>query len=41
MKVWVGDPDVLRRVYNVPECCGRPASFKDPGGTTRLTLLVE
>lgn len=31
-QVWVGDPDVLRRVYELPECSGRPVSFKDPFG---------
>eukprot|EP00418_Pyrodinium_bahamense_P004213 CAMPEP_0179021106 /NCGR_PEP_ID=MMETSP0796-20121207/5718_1 /TAXON_ID=73915 /ORGANISM="Pyrodinium bahamense, Strain pbaha01" /LENGTH=329 /DNA_ID=CAMNT_0020716925 /DNA_START=121 /DNA_END=1106 /DNA_ORIENTATION=+ len=31
-QVWVGDPEVLRRVYELPECSGRPVSFKDPFG---------
>jgi len=31
-QVWVGDVAVLRRVYELPECSGRPVSFEDPFG---------
>jgi len=31
-QVWVGDPDMLRRILGQLECCGRPATFEDPFG---------
>lgn len=31
-QVWVSDPNVLRRIYELPECAGRPVSFRDPFG---------
>eukprot|EP00930_Biecheleria_cincta_P066708 TRINITY_DN52963_c0_g1_i1.p1 TRINITY_DN52963_c0_g1~~TRINITY_DN52963_c0_g1_i1.p1 ORF type:complete len:464 (-),score=87.78 TRINITY_DN52963_c0_g1_i1:54-1370(-) len=31
-QVWVGSVDMLRKVYSMPECCGRPVSFEDPFG---------
>lgn len=30
-QVWVG-PEMLQKVYELPECAGRPASFQDPFG---------
>lgn len=31
-QIWIGDLETLRRVYDLPECSGRPASFADPFG---------
>lgn len=31
-QVWVGDFQLLERIYNIPECSGRPVSFEDPFG---------
>ena len=30
-QVWVS-PEKLSKVYELPQCAGRPASFKDPFG---------
>ena len=31
-QVWIGDPKVLKSVYEMPQCSGRPVSFDDPFG---------
>lgn len=31
-QVWIGDPEVLRSIYELPQCSGRPVSFDDPFG---------
>jgi cytochrome P450 len=31
-QVWVSDPDMLKRILGLLECCGRPATFEDPFG---------
>lgn len=39
-QVWVSDPKLLRQIYELPGCSGRPAGFADPFGNF-LFLVKE